>query len=139
MSDTGLSQRLLPFPLPMLLTLTCLLLALPRPQHIPGVYCPNSSLSTTETCPRKLLEAFIENTSDCVMWLQQNRKSSQLHEWNRSPYYCTPPSFLTPASTRAVGTRDTATSTIPRHTRLRAFLPKTPCQDQLSSTRQGPR
>lgn len=81
------------------------------------------------------------------MRLSQNIKSlPQFHEWNWAPYYCTqsplclPPSLLTPASTRALGTLDilvSAISTIPKHTLFCAFPPITPCQDYLCSAHQS--
>lgn len=81
------------------------------------------------------------------MRLSQNIKSlPQFHEWNWAPYYCTqsplclPPSLLTPASTRALGTLDilvSAISTIPKHTLFCAFPPITLCQDYLCSAHQS--
>lgn len=147
MSNTGLSQCLLSTPS----AHPCSrLLAFTWPQHIPGDCGPNSSLSVLETSPTEVPRGFdIKYTLWMESWgcTKMLRGSPWLHELltplllhsASSPCWLPGPSFLAPASIRALCTVDSGISTIPKHTVLCAFTPTMPCQDYLSSARPGPR
>jgi len=119
------------------------LLALTWLQHIPGVCCPDCSLS--KQLPQKLLEASIQNTSYCVMRPRQNLKwLPQFYEWSWAPYSCTQgPPLLAPAKPSNSSFHQSFGSTrhpgLPRGQNSQAYTPLCLYSNRALPTRQSPR